>query len=64
MHRNFRKPLVIMTPKSLLRHKMAVSKAEDFLGDSHFMRILSDPSAPADTDVTRLCSARARSPMT
>jgi 2-oxoglutarate dehydrogenase E1 component len=27
MHRNFRKPLVIMTPKSLLRHKLAVSKA-------------------------------------
>ncbi|HVJ00670.1 MAG TPA: 2-oxoglutarate dehydrogenase E1 component, partial [Sphingomonas sp.] len=54
MHRNFRKPLVQMTPKSLLRHKMAVSKAEDFLGDSHFMRLLSDPSAPADKDVKRL----------
>ncbi len=54
MHRTFRKPLVQMTPKSLLRHKMAVSKAEDFLGDSHFMRILSDPSAPADTEVKRL----------
>jgi len=54
MHRTFRKPLVQMTPKSLLRHKMAVSKAEDFLGDSHFRRILSDPSAPADQDVKRL----------
>ncbi|WP_404336492.1 2-oxoglutarate dehydrogenase E1 component [Sphingomonas sp. MMS12-HWE2-04] len=54
MHRNFRKPLVQMTPKSLLRHKMAVSKAEEFLGDSHFKRILSDPSAPADGDVKRL----------
>ena len=43
-----------MTPKSLLRHKLAVSKTEDFLGDSHFKRILSDPSAPADTDVKRL----------
>ncbi|WP_173426251.1 2-oxoglutarate dehydrogenase E1 component [Sphingomonas hengshuiensis] len=54
MHRNFRKPLVQMTPKSLLRHKLAVSSADQFLGDTHFMRILSDPSAPADADVRRL----------
>ncbi|MEG3148271.1 2-oxoglutarate dehydrogenase E1 component [Sphingomonas sp. ZT3P38] len=54
MHRGFRKPLVIFTPKSLLRHKLAVSKAEDFVGDSHFRRLLSDPSAPADADVKRL----------
>ncbi len=54
MHRSFRKPLVIMTPKSLLRHKRAVSKADEFLGQSHFMRILSDPAAPADADVRRL----------
>jgi 2-oxoglutarate dehydrogenase E1 component len=60
MHRPFRKPLIIMTPKSLLRHKSAVSKAEDFLGNSHFMRILSDPNAPADSDVKRvvLCSGK------
>ncbi len=54
MHRSFRKPLVVMTPKSLLRHKRAVSRAEDFQGASHFRRILSDPSAPADKDVRRL----------
>jgi 2-oxoglutarate dehydrogenase E1 component len=60
MHRPFRKPLVVMTPKSLLRHKLAVSKAEDFLGESHFMRILSDPWAPRDEDVHRLvlCSGK------
>jgi 2-oxoglutarate dehydrogenase E1 component len=60
MHRVFRKPLIIMTPKSLLRHKMAVSKTADFLDDSHFMRILSDPWAPADKDVKRLvlCSGK------
>ena len=60
MHRNFRKPLVVMTPKSLLRHKLAVSKAADFQGDSHFRRLLSDPSAPADKDVKRLvlCSGK------
>ncbi len=54
MHRAFRKPLVVMSPKSLLRHKMAVSKAADFQGESHFMRILSDPWAPVDKDVKRL----------
>jgi 2-oxoglutarate dehydrogenase E1 component len=54
MHRPFRKPLIVFTPKSLLRHKMAVSRSADFQGDAHFMRILSDPAAPADKDVKRL----------
>jgi 2-oxoglutarate dehydrogenase E1 component len=54
MLRDFRKPLIIMTPKSLLRHKLAVSSAGDFTGDSHFRRILSDPAAPRDEDVRRL----------
>jgi 2-oxoglutarate dehydrogenase E1 component len=60
MHRPFRKPLVIMTPKSLLRHKLAVSPASDFQGASHFMRILSDTNPPADADVKRLilCSGK------
>ena len=60
MLRDFRKPLVIMTPKSLLRHKMAVSRAEEFQGDHHFMRIKSDTNAPADKDIRRLvlCSGK------
>ena len=60
MPRNFRKPLIIMTPKSLLRHKMAVSKASEFQGNSHFMRILSDPNQPEDKDIKRLvlCSGK------
>ncbi len=60
MHRTFRKPLVIMTPKSLLRHKLAVSTADEFIGDSHFMRIKSDTNAPADKDIKRLvlCSGK------
>ena len=60
MLRGFRKPLVIMTPKSLLRHKMAVSKREDFIGEGHFRRILSDPTPPAPGTATRLvlCSGK------
>jgi 2-oxoglutarate dehydrogenase E1 component len=60
MLRDFRKPLFIMTPKSLLRHKLAVSSLADFSGDSHFKRILSDPNAPADGEVRRLvlCSGK------
>ena len=60
MHRPFRKPLIIMTPKSLLRHKMAVSKAGNFDVNSHFMRILSDPGQPEDKHIKRLvlCSGK------
>src|SRR5262245_16184297 len=42
MHRNFRKPLVVMTPKSLLRHKRAVSKLSEFGPGSSFHRVLWD----------------------
>ncbi len=42
MHRPFRKPLVVMAPKSLLRHKLAVSPLADFTG-GRFTAILPDP---------------------
>jgi 2-oxoglutarate dehydrogenase E1 component len=42
VHRSFRKPLVLMTPKSLLRHKMAVSRAADLTTGSSFHRVLWD----------------------
>jgi 2-oxoglutarate dehydrogenase E1 component len=42
LHRDFRKPLILMTPKSLLRHPMAVSDAEDFTQGSYFHRCLWD----------------------
>ncbi|MEZ5918903.1 MAG: hypothetical protein R3D66_02965 [Alphaproteobacteria bacterium] len=45
MLRDFRKPLVVMSPKSLLRHKLAQSSAADFTGDSTFHRILWDSDA-------------------
>jgi 2-oxoglutarate dehydrogenase E1 component len=42
MHRDFRKPLIIMTPKSLLRNKYCVSNLEDFSKKNSFHRILWD----------------------
>jgi len=42
LKREFRKPLILMTPKSLLRHKRCVSTLEDFGPDSAFHRILKD----------------------
>src|SRR4030095_10735264 len=41
MHRTFRKPLVVMSPKSLLRHKAAVSSLDDFTG-GRFQTVLAD----------------------
>nr|WP_298928767.1 2-oxoglutarate dehydrogenase E1 component [uncultured Erythrobacter sp.] len=60
MLRSFRKPLVIMTPKSLLRHPLAKSSREEFTGDWQFKRIKSDMSEIADKDVKRLilCSGK------
>ena len=60
MLRDFRKPLIIMTPKSLLRHKLAVSTRDDFTGEGHFKRILSDLNPPSDGDTRRLvlCSGK------
>ena len=60
MLRPFRKPLIIMTPKSLLRHKLAVSQRSDFIGEAHFRRIMSDRTALEDKDVKRvvLCSGK------
>ncbi|SCM68867.1 2-oxoglutarate dehydrogenase E1 component [Donghicola eburneus] len=68
MHRSYRKPLVLMTPKSLLRHKLAISKAEDFTTGSSFHRVLwddaergnSDNSLAPDAEIKRvvMCSGK------
>jgi 2-oxoglutarate dehydrogenase E1 component len=42
MHRSFRKPLILMTPKSLLRHKRAVSRLDELTEGSTFHRLLYD----------------------
>ncbi len=61
IHRKFRKPLVVMTPKSLLRHKDAVSTMEDMGPGSTFHRVLYDNEKLCeDKDVKRivLCSGK------
>ncbi|MFN9438961.1 MAG: 2-oxoglutarate dehydrogenase E1 component [Brevundimonas sp.] len=70
VHRPFRKPLILMTPKSLLRHKKAVSSLADLAEGSSFHRVLHDDAQtrPAlagirirgDKDIRRviLCSGK------
>jgi 2-oxoglutarate dehydrogenase E1 component len=58
LHRSFRKPLVMMTPKSLLRHKMAVSKAEEFQTGSSFHRVLWDDAQHGNSDTTLVADTK------
>ena len=60
MLRPFRKPLIIMTPKSLLRHKRAVSKLSEMAEGSSFHRVLDDLVDPPADRVKRLilCSGK------
>ncbi len=55
----WRKPLVVMSPKSLLRHKLAVSSMAD-LSEGGFLTIIPDTGivGPADVDRVLLCSGR------
>lgn len=55
LHRSFRKPLILMTPKSLLRHKLAVSRTEDFVTGSSFHRVLWDDAERGNSN-TKLAS--------
>ncbi|MCG2841572.1 2-oxoglutarate dehydrogenase E1 component [Sandaracinobacter sp. RS1-74] len=60
MLRPFRKPLIIMTPKSLLRHKRAVSTLADMGAGSSFHRCLDDQATVDPAKVKRLilCSGK------
>ena len=68
IHRSFRKPLILMTPKSLLRHKLCISEAHEFTDGSSFHRVLwddaqqgnSDTALKADKDIKRvvMCSGK------
>ena len=61
LKRNFRKPLVLMTPKSLLRHKLAVSNLADFTNGSTFKTVIGEIDAiKTGTEVRRvvLCTGK------
>jgi 2-oxoglutarate dehydrogenase E1 component len=58
---NYRKPLVLMTPKSLLRHKLAVSSLSEFGPDSAFLRVIPEIDATVPENEVRrvvLCTGK------
>jgi 2-oxoglutarate dehydrogenase E1 component len=57
MKSELRKPLIVMSPKSLLRNPLAVSKLEDFTAGS-FEEIIDDPLAPKKARRVILCSGK------
>ena len=61
IHRSFRKPLIVMTPKSLLRHKLCVSRLDDMCAGTWFRRVLPEPGPTLpDAEIRRvvLCSGK------
>ena len=59
--RNFRKPLVVMTPKSLLRHRLAVSPLADFAENSIFRTVIGETDAIAAPECVKrvvMCSGK------
>jgi 2-oxoglutarate dehydrogenase E1 component len=56
LHRKFRKPLILMTPKSLLRHKRVISHIDDFGPGSTFHRVLWDDGDRGDNGAKKLVS--------
>ncbi|MGA1634583.1 MAG: 2-oxoglutarate dehydrogenase E1 component [Gemmobacter sp.] len=60
IHRSFRKPLVLMTPKSLLRHPMCISRAEDFTTGSSFHRVLWDDAEKGNSTLKLQPDAKIR----
>ncbi len=61
LKRDFRKPLIVMTPKSLLRHKRCVSNLADFGPGSSFHRVMycdDVPSKPKDAKQVVICTGK------
>jgi 2-oxoglutarate dehydrogenase E1 component len=52
LHRSFRKPLILVTPKSLLRHKLCVSDKSNFIDGSSFHRVLWDDAESGLSETT------------
>jgi len=60
MARDFRKPLIVMSPKSLLRHPKCVSSVDDFTTGNYFKEVMDDDNTVAASKVTRVlfCSGK------
>ena len=58
--RDFRKPLIVMTPKSFLRHPEVVSSKKDLIRSSGFQEVIADPKVkkPKNVEVLVLCSGK------
>lgn len=57
LHRDFRKPLVVMSPKSLLRHPRATSMIED-LANGHFQEVIPDTVTTSKVDTVVFVSGK------
>ncbi len=57
VRRDFRKPLIVMTPKSLLRHKLAVSPIDDLVS-GHFHEVLDNGANPDQVRRVLVCSGK------
>ncbi|MGL4975755.1 MAG: 2-oxoglutarate dehydrogenase E1 component, partial [Bosea sp. (in: a-proteobacteria)] len=60
LKRDFRKPLIIMTPKSLLRHKRCVSDVADIAEGSFFHRVLRDDAERGRAEIKLVKDAKIR----
>ena len=58
IHSKDRKPLIVMSPKSLLRHKLAVSKLSEFAPKTKFQPILTENSNTKKIKKAILCSGK------
>jgi 2-oxoglutarate dehydrogenase E1 component len=59
LRRPFRKPLIVMSPKSLLRHAECVSEIKDFQSGTHFQEVIDDKNAdPKKVKKLLLCSGK------
>ncbi|ALK10410.1 2-oxoglutarate dehydrogenase E1 component [Blastochloris viridis] len=56
LKRDFRKPLILMTPKSLLRHRRVTSKLGDMAAGTSFCRVIGDATPNLPDDRVRLVS--------
>jgi 2-oxoglutarate dehydrogenase E1 component len=54
LHRSFRKPLILMSPKSMLRHKRVVSPIKDFGPETTFHRVLWDHAETGGSEKVKL----------